>query len=61
MTALTPIQRAVIVLRYYLGCSDEDIAAELGCGASTVRSHGSRPLHHMREYLSDPQLKEDSW
>ncbi len=61
LTALTPTQRTVIVLRHYLGRSDEEIAVELGCSAATVRSHASRALHRMREYLSHPKLKENSW
>ena len=36
-------QRAVIVLRYYGGLSDAEIAGELGCGVSTVRSIASVP------------------
>lgn len=61
LAVLTPKQRAVIVLRHYLGRSDEDIAAELHCSDATVRSHASRALLRMREYLSYPELKEKSW
>ena len=41
-------QRAAVVLRYYLGLSDEEVAAELGCRPSTVRSQISRALHALR-------------
>lgn len=41
-------QRAVLVLRYYGGLSDPEIAAELGCSASTVRAHASRALAALR-------------
>jgi len=41
-------QRAAVVLRFYEGMSDADIAAVLGCGASTVRSHISRGLAALR-------------
>ena len=61
LTTLTPTQRAVIVLRHYLGCNDEQIAAELGCGVSTVRSHASRGMESMRGYLKFPDLEENSW
>ncbi|MET0133096.1 MAG: SigE family RNA polymerase sigma factor [Kibdelosporangium sp.] len=41
-------QRAVIVLRYYEGCSDPEIAELLGCAAVTVRSHMSRAIARLR-------------
>lgn len=39
---LPPVQRAVLVLRYYLDRPDDEIAAMLGCRESTVRSHARR-------------------
>ena len=36
--------RAAIVMRYYLGLADRDIAAELGCAEVTVRSYISRGI-----------------
>jgi RNA polymerase sigma-70 factor (sigma-E family) len=41
-------QRAVLVLRYFAGMSDEDIAQVLGCSVSTVRSYLSRALATLR-------------
>jgi RNA polymerase sigma-70 factor (sigma-E family) len=41
-------QRAAVVLRYYEGCSDKEIAGLLGCGAGTVRSHISRAIATLR-------------
>ena len=41
-------QRAVLVLRYYAGLSDNEIAEELGCSPGTVRSHASRALDALR-------------
>jgi RNA polymerase sigma-70 factor (sigma-E family) len=41
-------QRAVVVLRYYEGHSDTEIAELLGCGVGTVRSHASRALGTLR-------------
>jgi RNA polymerase sigma-70 factor (sigma-E family) len=46
-------QRAVLVLRYYGGLRDDEIADELGCSVSTVRSHASRALAALRIELSD--------
>ncbi|MFI0482275.1 SigE family RNA polymerase sigma factor [Actinomadura sp. 9N215] len=40
--------RAVLMLRYVDGLSDEQIASVLGCGASTVRSQASRALSKLR-------------
>jgi RNA polymerase sigma-70 factor (sigma-E family) len=45
-------QRAVLVLRYYEGLSDEEIAAALGCGAGTVRGYASRALGVLRRELN---------
>ncbi|MBP2338894.1 SigE family RNA polymerase sigma factor [Saccharothrix coeruleofusca] len=41
-------QRAALVLRYYEDSTDAEIAAILGCGEGTVRSHISRALKTLR-------------
>ncbi|MFD9735588.1 sigma-70 family RNA polymerase sigma factor [Umezawaea sp. NPDC059074] len=41
-------QRAAVVLRYYDGFDDDEIADVLGCAAGTVRSHISRALTTLR-------------
>jgi DNA-directed RNA polymerase specialized sigma24 family protein len=41
-----------LVLRYYEGLSDEEIAAVLGCSAGTVRGYASRALGVLRRELS---------
>lgn len=41
-------QRAAVVLRYYLGLPDAEIAAQLGCRETTVRSQISRALASLR-------------
>lgn len=41
-------QRAVLVLRFYEGLADDDIARTLGCSAATVRSHASKALAGLR-------------
>lgn len=48
-------QRAAIVLRYYENFSDEEIAAVLRCGTSTVRSQISRALATLRESAAAPR------
>ena len=42
-------QRAVVVLRYYEGMSEADIAPALGCSAGTVKSAASRATVKLRE------------
>ncbi|CCH29997.1 SigE family RNA polymerase sigma factor [Actinosynnema sp. NPDC047251] len=41
-------QRAAVVLRYYAGLSDREIATELGCREPTVRSQIHRALNSLR-------------
>lgn len=41
-------QRTVLVLRYYLDLTDQQIAAELRCALSTVRSSAARGLAALR-------------
>ncbi|MCC6556826.1 MAG: sigma-70 family RNA polymerase sigma factor [Polyangiaceae bacterium] len=47
--SLSPEQRAVLMLRYVEGLSDEEIAEELNISASTVRSR----IHRARKYARD--------
>jgi RNA polymerase sigma factor (sigma-70 family) len=53
--ALSRRQRAVLVLRYYAGLSDAEIAAELGCRETTVRSHASRALAALRIHMNQSE------
>ncbi|GGS25969.1 MULTISPECIES: SigE family RNA polymerase sigma factor [Actinokineospora] len=48
-------QRAAVVLRYYDGCTDEEIATELGCSTGTVRSHISRAVATLRAAIQTEQ------
>jgi RNA polymerase sigma factor (sigma-70 family) len=45
-------QRAVLVLRYYEGLTDQEIADVLGCRPVTVRSNASRALAALRIEIS---------
>jgi RNA polymerase sigma-70 factor (sigma-E family) len=47
--ALSPRQRAVLVLRYYEGLPDGEIAALVGCREASVRSLASRGLAVLRQ------------
>ncbi|GAB7046365.1 SigE family RNA polymerase sigma factor [Catenuloplanes indicus] len=53
MAGLPRSQRAVLVLRFYEDLPDDEIAALLGCGQSTVRSQAARALARMRTMLSE--------
>jgi RNA polymerase sigma-70 factor (sigma-E family) len=48
-------QRAVLVLRYYEGCGDAEIAKLLGCTPGTVRGYASRALAALRVEMSTPR------
>ena len=49
---LPPKQRAVVVLRYYEGLSEREIADVLGCSPGTVKSNASAALTSLRARLA---------
>ncbi|MCF6377630.1 SigE family RNA polymerase sigma factor [Nocardioides KLBMP 9356] len=51
LATLPPRQRAVLVLRYYEGMSEADIAATLGIAPGTVKSQARDGLSRLREAL----------
>ena len=51
LAGLPSRQRAVLVLRYYLGCSEAEIAEILDCRPGTVKSLASRGLAALRQVL----------
>lgn len=50
LATLTGRQRAVVVLRYYEGLSEAEIAAALGCSTGTVKSAASRAMAKLRAH-----------
>lgn len=50
---LPAMQRRTVVLRYWLGFSVEDTAAELSISQGTVKSHASRGLATLRARLGE--------
>ena len=53
VAGLPPRQRAVIVLRYYEGMSEAEIADALGIRPGTVKSQASAAVTHLRAVLGD--------
>jgi len=48
-------QQAVLVLRYYEGFTDAEIADVLGCQPGTVRGYASRALQALRVSVADTE------
>jgi RNA polymerase sigma-70 factor (sigma-E family) len=54
LAKLSRRQRTALVLRYYEGFSDAEIADVMGCAQSTVRGHVFKALAAMRVELDQP-------
>ncbi len=48
LRALPGAQRVVLVLRYWAGLSEQEIATQLGCSIGTVKSRASRAIAALR-------------
>jgi RNA polymerase sigma factor (sigma-70 family) len=55
LATLAPRQRAVLVLRYYEGLSEREIAAQLGIATGTVKSQARDGLARLRAALPDEE------
>lgn len=55
---LPPQQRAALVLRFYEGLDDDEIAAALHCRPGTVRAHVSRGLARLRPAIGQQEGDE---
>jgi RNA polymerase sigma-70 factor (sigma-E family) len=54
---LPPGQRAIVMLRYWEGMTESQVAAVLGCSVGNVRSQASRALAKLR---TSPQFHDGS-
>jgi RNA polymerase sigma-70 factor (sigma-E family) len=52
LSALTPRQRAVVVLRYWEDLSEAQVAEVLDCSVGTVKSTASRGVARLRQVLA---------
>jgi RNA polymerase sigma-70 factor (sigma-E family) len=59
LASLTLRQRAVLVLRYYDGLSEAEIAEVLGIRPGSVKGHARAGLSALATRLSVPALKEE--
>ncbi len=59
LATLPARQRTVLVLRYYLGYSDRDIAALLDCREGTVRSLATRAFKILRPVLRPADTSDE--
>lgn len=53
---LPPRMRAVVVLRYWLDLSEQQVATELGCSCGSVKSQASRGVQRLRQAMGEPSL-----
>ncbi|WP_221200221.1 SigE family RNA polymerase sigma factor [Nocardioides soli] len=57
---LPPRRRAIVVLRYFEGLSEREIADVLGCRPGTVKSQASAALRTLRDRLGTHDAERDS-
>jgi RNA polymerase sigma factor (sigma-70 family) len=55
LDALSPKQRAILVLRFHDDLTETAVAQIMGCSVGTIKSQTARALIKLR-YLDDPRL-----
>ena len=53
IVALSPMQRAIVVLRFYEDLTEAQTAEVLGCTIGTVKTHSSRAMERLRGRLKE--------
>lgn len=56
LAALGPRQRRIVVLRYWLDLSIDEVAADLRISTGTVKSQSARALDNLRARLTEPTV-----
>ncbi|HET8559477.1 MAG TPA: SigE family RNA polymerase sigma factor [Marmoricola sp.] len=59
LRSLSPQQRTVLVLRYYEGLGEVEIAEALHVTVGTVRQHAARGLRHLRDLVAPTDDTEE--
>lgn len=57
LATLPPKARAVVVLRYWMDLSIDDVASLLGCSTGNVRSQSTRALAKLRDELEMREIR----
>ncbi|HEU4567996.1 MAG TPA: sigma-70 family RNA polymerase sigma factor [Marmoricola sp.] len=60
LQSLSPQQRSVLVLRYYEGLTEAEIAEALDVTVGTVRQHAARGLRHLRALIIPSVTTEEA-
>lgn len=60
LVALSPRQRAVLVLRYYEDLTERETAAQLGLSVGTVKSYAREALARLRELVPEEAVPTGS-
>ena len=60
LQALSPQQRSVLVLRFYEGLGEAEIAEALNVTVGTVRQHAARGLRHLRTLITPTGTTEEA-
>jgi len=60
LQSLSPQQRSVLVLRYYEGLGEREIAEALDVTVGTVRQHAARGLRHLRALIDPTDATEEA-
>jgi RNA polymerase sigma factor (sigma-70 family) len=53
LATLTKRQRAAVILRYYVGLTEQEAATEMGCSVGTVKALASRGRAALLAVIAD--------
>jgi DNA-directed RNA polymerase specialized sigma24 family protein len=61
LDVLPPRRREAVVLRYYLGLSENEAASVMGCAPASVRSHAARGLAALRWTVEELRAEAEAY